>query len=299
LAIKKRGYSFEDKDDHALVLQDLALTQFGQLTNAADVVFGKAVSLRHPQTRVRGVTYETDRATDFTDEQLFEGPALTLLDDVMTFLKRHVSIANELKADQIARETKPSYPFFSLREGLVNALAHRDYSSFSGCVSVTVYPERIEIWNTGRLPKGVTPRKLQQAEHESVLVNPDISHVFYLNELMERVGRGTYKIVQECKEFQMRGPKWQNTATGVRLTFYAATSPVNAAAELNDRQLALLKSLKEGGQVQIKQFAAKFATDVSERQARRDLAELATLGSLKRVGSGPSTAFKRTEKKLN
>lgn len=295
-AIKKRGLEFVDRTDHAQVLQELALSQFGQLTNAADVVFGKKVALRHPQIRVRAVTYETDRAADFVDEQLFEGPALTLVDVVMTFLRRHVAIANEFKPDQIARETKPSYPFYSLREGLVNALAHRDYSSFSGSVSVSVYPQQIQIWNTGKLPKGLTPRKLVLAEHDSVLVNPDIAHVFFLNEFMERLGRGTFNIVQECREFQMHAPKWENTGAGVRLTFHAATSSIDAIDELNDRQVALLRSLKEGDRIQSSEFVSKFAPDVSQRQARRDLSELTAMGFLSRVGSGPSSAFKRTER---
>lgn len=210
----------------------------------------------------------------------------------------HVAIANEFKPDQIARETKPSYPFYSLREGLVNALAHRDYSSFSGSVSVSVYPQRIEIWNTGKLPKGVTLRKLAQAEHDSVLVNPDIAHVFFLNEFMERLGRGTFNIVQECRDFQMHAPKWEHTCAGVRLTFHAGTSSIDAADELSDRQLALLRSLKEGDRIRSSEFASKFAADVSQRQARRDLSELTAMGFLIRVGSGPSSAFKRTEKNL-
>jgi len=297
-AITKRGLVFTDNEDHAQVLQELALTQLGQFTNAADVLFGTSVSQRHPQTRVRAVTYETDRAGDFVDEQLFEGPALTLLEDLMDFLRRHVAIANSFRPGQLRRETKPSYPFYSLREGLVNALVHRDYASFSGAVSVSVYPERIEIWNTGRLPRGLTPRKLEQAQHDSVLINPDISHVFYLNEFMERVGRGTYNILRECKAFGMRGPKWENTATGVRLTFFAATSAMDVIEELNDRQLALLRALKEGEQIQSSEFASRFAPDVTLRQARRDLSQLTSIGLLKRVGSGPSTAFRRTEQPI-
>lgn len=297
-AARKRGHEFTDKTDHALVLQELALSQFGQFTNAADVVFGRRVALRHPQIRLRAVTYKTDRAGDFVDEQLFEGPALTLVDVVMTFLRRHVAIANEFKPDQIERETKPSYPFYSLREGLVNALAHRDYSSFSGSVSVSVYPQQIQIWNTGRLPKGLTPRKLVQAEHDSVLVNPDIAHVFFLNELMERVGRGTYNIVQECRAFQMHPPKWENTGGGLRLTFYAATSSADAASELNARQVELVRTLQTGERIQSSEFVERFALNVSQRQARRDLSDLATLGFFSRVGSGPSTAFVRTEKEL-
>ena len=42
-------------------------------------------------------------------------------------------------------------------------------------------------------------------------MNPDISHVFYLHELMERVGRGTFKIVEECRSLGMRLPEWKGS----------------------------------------------------------------------------------------
>jgi len=101
----------------------------------------------------------------------------------------------------------------------MNAFAHRDYASFSGGVYASVYPDRIEILNSGRLPKGISAESLRRESHESILVNPDISHVFYLYELMERVGRGTFKIIQECREYEMWLPEWKSGASGVRLTF--------------------------------------------------------------------------------
>ena len=126
--------------------------QTGQLTNAADVLFGKKAAQRHPQIRLRAVTYSTDRAGDFVDEQLYEGTAFHLLEDAMAFLKRHVAIGAEFREGRLPRESRPRYPFFALREGLVNALVHRDYAAFSGSVSVSVYPDRVEIWNSGKLP---------------------------------------------------------------------------------------------------------------------------------------------------
>ena len=294
----RRGYGFEDPRDPQVVLTDLSLSRFGQLTNAADVLFGKRVALRHPQTRLRGACYETDRGDDFIDDQLLEGPALVLLEEAMAFLKRHVSIAAEFKAGQLSRESRPEYPFNSLREGLVNALVHRDYASFSGGISVSIYPGRVEIWNSGHLPEGLTPGKLRAATHESILVNPDISHVFYLHELMERVGRGTFKIVQECREMGMKPPRWQNAASGVRLTLFAAAGRADAVITPNKRQENLLRALGTGELVRLGEFLERFGADVSKRQARRDLGKLVEAGFFHRVGAGPTTAYERTEKQL-
>lgn len=254
------------------------------------------IAIRHPQTRLRAVRYETDRSDNFIDEQLYEGPALILVEEAMTFLKRHIPIAAQFKAGQLSRESRPEYPFSSLREGLVNALVHRDYAAFSGGVSVSIYPGRVEIRNSGHLPVGITPSKLRAVTHDSILVNPDISHVFYLHELMERVGRGTFKIVQECREMGMKPPEWRDEPTGVRLTLFAAKRETASVVKPNERQAALLNSLSPGERIRTPEFLKRFGAGVSERQARRDLKELEETGFLERIGAGPTTEYARTEK---
>jgi ATP-dependent DNA helicase RecG len=291
----RRGVQFDSPKDPTAVLAQLSLLQTGQLTNGADVLFGKKVAQRHPQTRLRAVCYATDRADDFLDEQLYEGPAFRLLEDAMAFLKRHVAIAAEFHEGQLSRESKPKYPFNSLREGLVNALVHRDYAAFSGSISVSVYTDRVEIWNTGKLPRGISPRDLVQASHSSILVNPDISHVFYLHELMERVGRGTYKIAKECRDFGMRLPEWKNVGAGVRLTLFAARAGL-PSVDLNDRQQDLVTALKPGEEIRVPEYVERFGHGITDRQARRDLADLENGGFLVRRGAGSKTTYERTEK---
>jgi ATP-dependent DNA helicase RecG len=261
---------------------------------------GIQVSKRHPQTRIRAVCYETDRAGErFIDDQLLEGPALKTYEDGMAFFRRHISIENKFKPGVSKRETKPTYPFNSLREGLINAIVHRDYESYAGSISLSVYPNRIEIWNFGKLPNGLTTHKLEQVQHESILINPDLANVFYMNQLMERVGRGTYNIVQECKLFGMRPPKWESSESGLRLTLFSAASDAQVADELSARMLKLLKSIKPGGSTSLSEYVGLFQEEgLSERQARRDLLDLTLLGFLERYGSARATRYKRTELKL-
>lgn len=291
-AQERRGYTFAEPTKDEAVLEQLALAHRGQLTNAADVLFGRDVARRHPQTRVRAVRYETDKGDRFLDEQLFEGPAFSVLENGLAFLRRHVAISAEFPEGSLARESRSQYPFASLREGLVNALVHRDYASFSGSVTISIYPDRLEFWNTGHLPNGISARDLQRESHASILVNPDISHVFYLHELMERVGRGTFKIVSECRSLGMRLPEWKQVFGGVRLTFVSR----NAGLDLNSRQRDLLHDLAPGTAIQIREFIDRYASEVTDRQARRDLAELEDAGLLRREGSGRATVYYRTEK---
>jgi ATP-dependent DNA helicase RecG len=294
-AANKRGFTFRDPNDSAAVLTDLGLMQYGQLTNGADVLFAETVAIRHPQTRLRAVLFETDKTGDYLDDLLFEGTAFDLLNRAMAFVRRSVSVGANFQPERLRREVRPQYMFNAVREGLVNALVHRDYAAHSGSVALYIYPGRIEIWNSGQLPEGIRARDLHQKSHRSVLVNPDISHVFYLHELMERVGRGTYMIVQECKQLGARSPQWRQDGGGVELTIFAAgpSAPINV---LNDRQLALVSSLKEGDELTSASYVENLAKGITPRQARRDLSDLVDLDYLHRVGSGPATKYVRTNK---
>jgi ATP-dependent DNA helicase RecG len=295
-AEEKRGYSFTNSRDQKAILEDLSLYRSGALTNAADVLFGRLVALRQPQTRLRAVRYESDKGGKFIDERLFEGPAFDLLEKGMSFLKNHVAIGAEFPAERLQRESRPEYPFEALREGLINALAHRDYASFGGSVVVSVYPKRLDIWNSGCLPEGLTENDLRREEHASILVNPDISHVFYLHEFMERVGRGTYKIVRACRTFGMRAPKWTQDSGGVRLRFFAGMQAGKAIWQMNPRQEECLRVLKPGAVISARDFMDRFAKGVSERQARRDLADMESAGCFEKRGLGPRTEYVRTER---
>ncbi len=106
----------------------------------------------------------------------------------------------------------------------MNAFAHRNYSDFSGGVAVHVYPNRLEIWNSGPLPEGITPATLAHG-HLSILRNPDIAHVLYLRGRMEKIGRGSLLILRLCQEVGLPAPKWESDAhRGVTLTFFTPGS---------------------------------------------------------------------------
>ncbi len=121
--------------------------------------------------------------------------------------------------------------------------------------------------------------------------NPDIAQVFFLRGYMERVGRGTQKMIAACKEAGLKPPTWKTDDTGVTLTFHGK-SPA-AARKLNRRQRKVLDELAVGEEIRLPEYCARLL--VSERQARRDLSDLVDAGWLEREGEGPSTVFRRTD----
>ena len=206
----------------AAVLEELAVAKYGRITNAGDVLFGRNPELRNPQIRVRAACFASDKADEkFLDQKSFQGPLGQMLEETYAFVLRNTPTQSTFSPDRLRREDSSVYPEQAVREALVNAFAHRDYSRPSGGVVVTIYPRRLEIWNSGGLPDGVTVDTLQKGQL-SVLRNPDLAHVLYLRGFMERLGRGSVLILKACLELGLPAPQWtSDTKAGVTLTFFA------------------------------------------------------------------------------
>jgi ATP-dependent DNA helicase RecG len=285
---------FSAGDDIQAALRELNLVASGGFTNACDALFAKRPARRHPQCRVRFIRFESDKTgAAYLEDQWFDGPLVQVFNQLIERIAAQVGVQAYFPPGEHTRRDHFNYSIEALREGIVNALAHRDYASFSGGVSVSVYPDRIEIWNSGRLPKGIKVGDLKRP-HPSIPTNPDIAHVLYLRRLMERVGRGTQKIIAACEALKSRPPKWQDAAAGVTLTIYSAGAAEGAS--LNPRQAQILERLRPGDTIKLWDYVEE--QKVSERQARRDLAELEEGGFLKRSGQARATMYQRTERSV-
>lgn len=295
-ARRSSRFDFTGEETGEEVLHRLGMTRPGGYTQAADILFANNPVVRHPQARVQLVAFATDEAgDDFSNFRSFEGPAVRLADEIAEALIGQIQIASSFRPDAMERRDTPSYARYALKEGVVNALVHRDYSSYSGSVKISVFPGRIEVWNTGRLPAGIRPEDLGR-KHPSIPINPDIARGFFLRSLMDQIGRGGQRLAEECKAIGARPPEWSHVHGGVQLTLFAALGQAEARrALLNDRQRAYVEAVATGEALTIADYQRRFAPDVTDRQARRDLTELQTYRFLRREGAGRSTVYRRAQ----
>lgn len=232
-ATRARRAFFRHRGDPLMVLEDFSVAKYGRLTNAGDVLFGNNPAMRLPQTRIRAIAYLSDKAGDaFADMKSFEGPLHAVFLQAYSFIVRNTPTQSRFAPGNPKRQDSPLYPEEAVREALINALAHRDYSAASGGVSIHVYPRKMEIWNSGELPEGVTQQSLLNGQI-SVLRNPDIAHVLYLRGLMEKAGRGSVLMVQKCRQAGLPDPVWRSERLrGVTVTFTAPEVTPEVAPEV-------------------------------------------------------------------
>jgi len=113
-------------------------------------------------------------------------------------------------------ETIP-VPEAALREAVLNSLIHKDYAS-GAPVQMSVYPDKLTIWNPGQLPSAWTVEKLKK-KHASQPFNPDLANIFFCAGEIESWGRGVERIFSACREARCPEPVIEQEPTGLWITF--------------------------------------------------------------------------------
>jgi len=181
------------------------------------------------------------------------------------------------------------YPEEALREALLNAVAHKDYS---GCtpIQIRVYADRIKIWIEGQLPENWTIQNLLQ-EHSSRPYNPDIANAFFRSGYIESWGRGISKIEEQCIIAGLPAPIFENTGSDFWIVFrkdiYNKEDLANKG--LSERQIDALIFYKEKGSITTSEYMKRY--DISERTARNDLSKLVEYKLLTKEGETNLSRF--------
>ena len=117
-------------------------------------------------------------------------------------------------------ETYP-FPETALREALLNAIAHKDYSGNTP-IQISVYDNKIIFWNQGQLPETWTLESLT-LKHGSVPYNPDIANAFFRASLIEAWGQGIFKMIADCTEAKVPPPIFKYDSLEFVIEFHEET----------------------------------------------------------------------------
>ena len=181
------------------------------------------------------------------------------------------------------------YPEAALREAILNAIIHKDYSSTY--TFLRVYDDRLHLWNPGVLPEELTIEELKIA-HSSYPRNRNIANVFFKAGYIESWGRGTNKIIDACIEADLPEPIIEEEQGGISVTFQKDiyTEDFLQKQDLEKRQITALLHIKEFGAISNSQYQK--LTGVSKRTATRDLQQLFLEGFIQKEGiTGRGTVY--------
>ncbi len=280
--------SFTKEDnDYLNILKNLRLIDDNNnFKRAGLLLFGKD-PLKYFTTAFIKIGKFGDSGSELLSQDVIEGNVFEQADVVLEILdKKYFQKSISYKGLQRIETTE--YPYPAIREILLNAIAHRVYQTTP--ITVRIYGDRLEIWNLGTLPKELSAEDLKQA-HGSYPRNPLIAQVFYKGGLIESWGRGTIKILEECKKHDLPEPEIKEVGGGVQVILYKnKTNPefLNSLG-LNKRQLVAVDYVKENRYITNTIYQAE--TFASERTANRDLNDLVKLKVFKKIGLGKNTKY--------
>lgn len=257
------------------MLRGLNLIADGQILNAAVVLFGKPdyLDLRYPQSRLRLARFRGTTKDEFVDSRQVVGNAFFLFRQSQQFVIEHLPVASRIPRDSFQRVDTPKYPIEALREAIINALCHRDYTEGGGGVDVAIYDDRLDITSTGGLHFGLTVEQLR-TEHQSRPWNPLIAGTFYRRGLIESWGRGTLRIADLVREAGLPAPEFLETRLSFTVRFYSPDIRKPERGTLSDIQEAILDVLEKHGELSVRDIHQHLADRYSREQIRRNLVHL-------------------------
>jgi ATP-dependent DNA helicase RecG len=278
-------------ENEGLALSDLfeklRLTENGQLKRAALVLFGKEPGKFYPNTFVKIGRFGKDDA-DIKFQETEEGNIIQLLQAVLNQLN-HKFLIRPIEFEGMHRIEKGEYPIAAIREMLLNALVHRNF--MGAPIQIRVYDDKINIWNEGTLPAGLTLDALKRS-HSSRPRNPIIADVCFKGGYIDAWGRGTIRIIDTCKQAELPEPEMKELDGGFIITLFKdnLTPEQLAKLGLNDRQVKAVLFVKEKGKITNSEY--QILNEISDRTALRDIEELIEKGILIKEGEKKGTYYK-------
>lgn len=274
-------------DTNELLLENLQLSENNTLKRAAVLLFHPKPEKFVTGAYIKIGFFRTDSDLLFQDEihgNLFEQIEKTIDLLFTKYIKALISY------EGIYRIETYEYPIEAVREALHNAVAHKDYTGGTP-IQISVYPDKIMIWNFGQLPGNWTIETLQE-KHSSVPHNPDISNAFFRIGYIEAWGRGIRKMNEKCAESGLPQPLYYYESSGFWVVFRkdVINEEELRAKGLNDRQIKAVLYVKEKGRITNSEYQ-KLNNTIS-KTALRDLDDLINRNIFTRSGEGRNVYYK-------
>jgi len=272
---RKRALRSQRIDEESLTDSNEHLIENLQLKE--DIYFKRAsILLFHPNPEkyitgayIKIGFFESDSDLRFQDE--IHGNLFELIEKTTELLFTKY-IKALISYDGLNRVETYEYPKEAIREALLNAIAHKDYSG-GVPIQISVYKDKLMIWNEGQLPENWTIETLLD-KHSSKPFNPDIANALFRSGYIESWGRGISKMKEKCFDYALPTPLFFYKSSGFWVEFRKDIYNRDQLNELglNERQIKAILYLKVNEKINNSDYQT--LNNVSKATATRDLSEL-------------------------
>lgn len=263
----------------------------GRLANAAILLFGKKPQKFFVTSEVKCVQfYGNVVEKPMPAYQIYRGDVFELIDQATSFVMSRINnwVGTRSNGEKADVPTRSELPIDAVKEAIVNAICHRDYTS-NASVQIMLFRDRLEVLNPGVLPYGLTIQKLY-GPHKSLPTNPLLADPMYWNGYIEKIGTGTSDIINKCKAYGLKTPEFIQE-NDFKIIIWRANTECDPKCSKDDPKMFQTDPKNENKILEIiRQTPAISRADlsktlnISERQVRKIIDGLRNKGVLTREG---------------
>jgi ATP-dependent DNA helicase RecG len=274
-----------------LLRQGLMAEESGQFkpTGFGALLFGVSPRDVMPQAGLLA----TIRYADGREEvHNFEGPLVNVPTEVEQWLRD--KLPNVIDRSRMERREVPPVPFEVVREGIVNALVHRDYGIREAKCQFVVTLDALTIMSPGAPLSPITLEQLNRFAAPMLSRNPPLHYAFAKLEMAEERGLGMKTFREVPQREGLPPPRFSMDEPYLVLKIPlsgSGTAPASVLAELNSEERRGWEWIARQVTVTSKRYSQQLGVD--PRTAKRHLRRFVDLGLLKSIGAGPATHYEQ------
>ena len=264
----------EEKNEH--VLDNLHLKEHHQLKRSVALLF-----YHDPEKYISGAFIKIgyfESAHDLRYQDVITGNLFEQIEKTMELLYTKYMSAT-ISYEGITRVEEFPYPQAAVREALLNAVAHKDYSS-GNPIQIKVFKSKLQMWNEGQLPQDWTLDTFLN-NHPSKPANPDVANTLFRAGLIESWGRGISKIITECDKAGVPVPKFTTEFGGISVEFSMDEVKTTRKSSVKS-SVKILTLIIENENITIPEIAETI--NLTTRAVEKQLSSLQKQGIVERIG---------------
>ena len=197
IAQRKRNFPFDKDSDIVNILTHLNLIKENRVTSAALLLFANNPQRFFITSEVKCAHFHgTSVSKPIPSYQVYKGDVFEMIEQAVDFVLSKINLYVGDRSKNVTVDVEYEIPKQVVTEAIVNAVAHRDYTS-NGSVQVMLFSDRFEVSNPGNFPHELTVEQLYTT-HRSLPANPLLANALYLIGTIEQMGTGTEEMTKQC-----------------------------------------------------------------------------------------------------
>ena len=272
-------------------------------TAAGVVLLARDPSAVYPQCRMLADAYRSSEPDgEPRDHEDIRGPMPLVIERAIAFIDRNTR--HPMIVMGLNRVRLDEYPVEALREGLVNAVAHRQYEDAGRKIMLEVFSDKVIISSPGLPPSPITLSSLRKGKYKPCSRNPVLAQCLSYFHRIEERGSGFRRMREQMLNHGLEVPLIGTDTGYFQVTFRGPGDDIDRLrvpdqlllvtpameAQLNERQREMIQLLVQGKELTSRECEAEFG--VTRAVTSVDFRKLVAMGLAEKVGAGRSTRYR-------